>query len=282
MSLSDCNRTRTHNHLVRAICWVFVYELSGCGIESCCSHLNFRYRACFEQGVPWHSGKYGVWIHSEICTWHEKNIQSLSLVSRKSGSPLGLTVCYLFCLFLYKTSQIPPLILCKLFHENWPLPSICKHLCITTGPSFWLNNLRRDIPPLILLEKIYLVISISCNTIKETSKPFNNLITYLAVSYPIIVSIMSSDGVCLIVLVKNIITTVKVGSYFRKRFHYNYLEVPIGRCSIKRAVLKNFATFTGKQLCWSLFLIKLQALRSATLLKRDSKTGVLLWIFRNF
>ena len=33
-SLSDCN------------------ELSGCGFEPRCSHLNFRYRACFQQGVP--------------------------------------------------------------------------------------------------------------------------------------------------------------------------------------------------------------------------------------
>ena len=32
--------------------WVFVYELSGCGFESRCCHLNFRYHACFEQGVP--------------------------------------------------------------------------------------------------------------------------------------------------------------------------------------------------------------------------------------
>ena len=32
--------------------WVFVYELSGCGFESRCSHLIFRYGACFEQGVP--------------------------------------------------------------------------------------------------------------------------------------------------------------------------------------------------------------------------------------
>ena len=22
--------------------------------EKCCCHLNFRYRACLEQGVPWH------------------------------------------------------------------------------------------------------------------------------------------------------------------------------------------------------------------------------------
>ena len=37
--------------------WVFVYEPSGCDFESCCCHLNFRYGDCFEQGVPWDSGK---------------------------------------------------------------------------------------------------------------------------------------------------------------------------------------------------------------------------------
>ena len=38
-SLSDCNWTRTHNHLLRKrtlIGWVFVYELSGGGFESRC------------------------------------------------------------------------------------------------------------------------------------------------------------------------------------------------------------------------------------------------------
>ena len=44
----------------------------------------------------------------------------------------------------------------------------------------------------------------------------------------------------------------------------------------KIEVLKNFANFTGKHLCWSLFLIKFQALSPATLLKRDSNTGVFL------
>ena len=55
---------------------VFVYELNGCGFESRCSYLNFRYRACFEQGVPWHSGNYRVRSHSETCTWHGKNKQT--------------------------------------------------------------------------------------------------------------------------------------------------------------------------------------------------------------
>ena len=49
-------------------------------VESSCSHLNFRFRACFEQGVSWHSGNYKVWIHSETRTWHDKNIQSIRLV----------------------------------------------------------------------------------------------------------------------------------------------------------------------------------------------------------
>ena len=38
-------------------------------------------------------------------------------------------------------------------------------------------------------------------------------------------------------------------------------------------VFQNFTIFTGKHLCWSLFLITLQELRPAFLLKRDSNTG---------
>ena len=56
-------------------CWVFVYKLSGSGFESQCIHLNFRFCTCFKQVVPWHSGNYTVWIHSETHLWHDKNIQ---------------------------------------------------------------------------------------------------------------------------------------------------------------------------------------------------------------
>ena len=41
------------------------------------------------------------------------------------------------------------------------------------------------------------------------------------------------------------------------------------RCSIEKAVLKNFAIFTGKHLCWSLLLIDLRALRPGTFLKGE-------------
>ena len=48
------------------------------------------------------------------------------------------------------------------------------------------------------------------------------------------------------------------------------------RCFIKINASKNFAIFTGKHLCWSLFLIKLQAFRPTTLLKKGSNTSVFL------
>ena len=45
--------------------------------------------------------------------------------------------------------------------------------------------------------------------------------------------------------------------------------------SVQKRVLKNFTNFTGKHLCQSRFLIKLQALH-------DPNTGVFLWNLWNF
>ena len=53
-------------------------------------------------------------------------------------------------------------------------------------------------------------------------------------------------------------------------------------CSIKRAVLKNFAIVVGKHLRWSLFLMTLQAWLPATFIKRDYNTSFFLWILWNF
>ena len=55
--------------------WVFIYKLGCCVFDPRCSHLHLRYGAYFQQGIPWHSGKYRVWIYSETRTWGE-NIQS--------------------------------------------------------------------------------------------------------------------------------------------------------------------------------------------------------------
>ena len=46
----------------------------------------------------------------------------------------------------------------------------------------------------------------------------------------------------------------------------------------KKAVLTNFETVTGKNLCWSLFLIKFQAFRPAILTKVETLTQVLSFV----
>ena len=60
---------------------MFIYELTGCGFETGCIYWNIRYRACFEQGVPWQSGNYIVWIHFETYMWHDKIIEATDGVS---------------------------------------------------------------------------------------------------------------------------------------------------------------------------------------------------------
>ena len=95
--------------------WVFVYKLSVSGFVSSCSHLNFRFRGCFEQWVPCHSGNYRVWVHSETRTWHDKNIQSNTVKYLKrfwiiyNESPfLLLILCwwYFSCLQMYSLNFI--------------------------------------------------------------------------------------------------------------------------------------------------------------------------------
>ena len=79
-----CNRDgiQTHNHSVRK--WTLNHFAKLAKWLTCVVstylysiHVNSRYRACFEEGVPWHSGNYRVYIHSEMRTWHDNNIQGL-------------------------------------------------------------------------------------------------------------------------------------------------------------------------------------------------------------
>ena len=44
----------------------------------------------------------------------------------------------------------------------------------------------------------------------------------------------------------------------------------------KEAILKNFSIFTENDLGWTLFLMKWQSFKPATLLKKDSNTAVFL------
>ena len=89
---SDWNGTRMqctdkysqHNSIIWLV-WlngsVLVYELSRCEFQSPCCHLNFRHHACFEKGVSRHSDNYRVRIHSEVRTWHDKNIQTSEYIT---------------------------------------------------------------------------------------------------------------------------------------------------------------------------------------------------------
>ena len=94
---TDCNWTRTQNHLVRnehwpvwPNGWVFVNNgLSGSGCS--CSHLNFRFRACFEQGR-----KIDGRFHSETRKWHDKNIQCLFTFVSYANSFLFLCMSWLY------------------------------------------------------------------------------------------------------------------------------------------------------------------------------------------
>ena len=72
---------------------VFVYELSGCGFETRCCHLYFRYGTCFEQGVPDIQANYTVWIHSETRTWHDNKTRWNIVMFQQSSQS---TYCILY------------------------------------------------------------------------------------------------------------------------------------------------------------------------------------------
>ena len=61
-----------------------------------------------------------------------------------------------------------------------------------------------------------------------------------------------------------------------------FVVVVITLCNNLLISRKNFRNFTGKHLCWNLFLIKLLAFRPSNLLKKDSNTGFFLWNLQNF
>ena len=64
------------NYFVSLDKWLNFRSWNKCGLDKACSHLNFRLRASFRQGVNLHLGYYRVWIIPETRTWHDKNIQS--------------------------------------------------------------------------------------------------------------------------------------------------------------------------------------------------------------
>ena len=53
-------------------------------------------------------------------------------------------------------------------------------------------------------------------------------------------------------------------------------------CSIKKAILKYFAIFTGKHLCLEPVFDKVAGFQGCNFIERDSNIGAFLWILQNF
>ena len=95
-----------HSSIIWPVClngWVFIYELSGCAFMSNCNNLNFIFRTCFGQRVPWHWGNYRVWIHSETGTWQGKNTESnapyIQVLTTQFNHLVSLVKCLSVCLW---------------------------------------------------------------------------------------------------------------------------------------------------------------------------------------
>ena len=103
-----------------------------------------------------------------------------------------------------------------------------------------------------------------------------NLVTFAVVYFKLTTSGFLKTAVVNVpehVVISQLIFSTTQLNYFCQR------QPPIIFCKI--GVLKNFA-FTRKDLCQTLFFYKVSGLRPATLLKRDSSTGVFLGNLRNF
>ena len=100
----DSNGIQAHNYLVRKRTLNHFSKLAkwlNCVVSTYLYgiHLNFRYYACFEKGVPWHSRNYRVYILSEMRTWHDSNIQSLHIPGVIKTVTTKIHYCY--CLIAY-------------------------------------------------------------------------------------------------------------------------------------------------------------------------------------
>ena len=71
MTFKVCMKTVNEFYVSNIAKWLNVRFRKASG----CSYLNFKYRACFEQGSPWHLDNYRMCILSKAPMWHNKNTQ---------------------------------------------------------------------------------------------------------------------------------------------------------------------------------------------------------------
>ena len=68
---------------------------------------------------------------------------------------------------------------------------------------------------------------------------------------------------------ENLEKMIEIKSIYAKGYKWNIYRSSHQRCSVRKGVFRNFAKFTVKYLCQSLFFNKVAGLRPATLLKKS-------------
>ena len=80
---------------------VFVYELSGCRFKPRCSHLNFRFRVCFEQRVPFRRkhARHGLTWSRQACNLVESFFEWILVLKKHAERPYCIIKALVFSYF---------------------------------------------------------------------------------------------------------------------------------------------------------------------------------------
>ena len=182
------------------------------------------------------------------------------------------------------------LLLISLLHEQWRFSKICwvhGRLGYQTPP---LSNFKKiALAPHDYAGNIYLIWFVNCKTIEINLCDAVNFPEWLIWAINTTQTIRKSYFIGQ----NSIVVRKKISCRWWRILIANINKFLLQNASRGRSsrlqmifkidVLKDFAIFTGKHLCWSFYLITLLTLRSTTLLGRDSITGVFLCgILSNF
>ena len=65
-------------------------QSSCCGFLFSCTHLNFRFRTCFDQGFPWHLGNYilSIKLWNAYDKWQEHTVKCTIQISSHESAQL--------------------------------------------------------------------------------------------------------------------------------------------------------------------------------------------------
>ena len=154
----------------------------------------------------------------------------------------------------------------------------------------WLEKLQRVISIVItylhsvvsiVITYLHSVVSIVITYLHSVINPYDNFLE-AQLSEEFHEQLSFDSSVFKILFLALIIFLIKGNKFQKTSVQVLTYRKSHWRCFTKKYVLKNLAIFTARHLCWSLFLIKLQAFKPATLSKRDSNIGYFMGILPIF